>query len=399
MKDNVQSKRNLVVLTIGVFIVSMSLSEVTPFLSLYIAGMGHFTKSSLGIYSGIAYAAAFFAMAISSPFWGKLADRSGRRVMLIRAALGMCIAFTLMGMATNIWEMIILRLFQGFFGGYVSNANALIAANTPKENVGRALGIIVTGSTAGGFLGPLLGGVFASIFSLRHTFFITGLGLFLVFLITIFFIKEKFKPRKKEELTSGKEFLAKMANRKLIISLFITTMVIQMINLSINPIVSLYVKQLMSNKGNIALMAGIVSAAPGIATALTAPIFGRIGDQIGAEKMLLFGFSVAFFIQLGTSFVTTIFMLIVMRFLIGFSNATMLPSVNSLLTRYTRQDDISRVFAYNQSFMSLGAMIGPLIGSFISGIFDYRGIFLASAFLVLINILINLFSQKEVNKS
>ena len=310
MKDNVQSKRNLVVLTIGVFIVSMSLSEVTPFLSLYIAGMGHFTKSSLGIYSGIAYAAAFFAMAISSPFWGKLADRSGRRVMLIRAALGMCIAFTLMGMATN-----------------------------------------------------------------------------------------KFKPRKKEELTSGKEFLAKMANRKLIISLFITTMVIQMINLSINPIVSLYVKQLMSNKGNIALMAGIVSAAPGIATALTAPIFGRIGDQIGAEKMLLFGFSVAFFIQLGTSFVTTIFMLIVMRFLIGFSNATMLPSVNSLLTRYTRQDDISRVFAYNQSFMSLGAMIGPLIGSFISGVFDYRGIFLASAFLVLINILINLFSQKEVNKS
>lgn len=399
MENKVQAKRNLLVLTIGVFIVSMSLSEVTPFLSLYIASMGHFSKSSLGLYSGIAYAAAFFAMAISSPFWGKLADRSGRRVMLIRAALGMCIAFTLMGMATNIWEMIILRLFQGFFGGYVSNANALIAANTPKENVGRALGIIVTGSTAGGFLGPLLGGVFASLFTLRHTFFITGFGLFLVFLITIFFIKEKFKPRKKEEQSSGREFFAKMANRKLIISLFITTMVIQMINLSINPIVSLYVKELMNNRGKVALMAGIVSAAPGIATALTAPAFGRLGDRIGAEKMLLFGFGFAFFIQLGTSFVNTISLLVLMRFLIGFSNATMLPSVNSLLTRYTKQEDISRIFAYNQSFMSLGAMIGPLLGSLVSGIFDYRGIFVASAFLVLINIGINLFSQKNANNS
>ncbi|BDR58836.1 MFS transporter [Xylocopilactobacillus apicola] len=398
MTDESQSRRNLIFLTIGVFMVSMSLSEVTPFLSLYISSFGHYSKSALGFYSAVAYAASFFAMAISAPFWGKLADRSGRRLMLIRAALGMFIAFTLMGFATNIWEMIVLRLFQGFFGGYVSNANALIAANTPKKTVGRAMGIIVTGSTSGSFLGPLLGGVFASIFSLRDTFFVTGFGLFLVFLMTIFAIKEDFHPQEKETLPSAHVFFAQLPNRNLIFGLFITTMIIQMVNLSINPIVSLYVKELMNNQGKIALMAGIVSAAPGIATALTAPLFGRLGDRFGSEKMLISGFVFAFFVQLATSFVGSISLLILMRFLIGISDATMLPSVNSLLTRNSSQAQVSRIFAYNQSFMSIGAMVGPLLGSLISGVFDYRGIFAAGAVLVLINLVINLFTQKKIIK-
>ncbi|BDR56744.1 MFS transporter [Xylocopilactobacillus apis] len=398
MEDDVQSKKNLFFLTISVFMVSMSLSEVTPFLSLYISSFGKFSKGALGFYSAVAYAATFFAMAISAPFWGKLADRSGRRLMLIRASLGLFIAFTLMGFVTNVWEMIILRLFQGFFGGYVSNANALIAANTPKKHVGRALGTIVTGSTSGSFLGPLLGGVFASIFSLRHTFFVTGFGLFLVFLVTIIFIKEDFHPQKKESMPSGKEFFAKLANRNLVIGLFITTMIIQMVNLSINPIVSLYVKELMNNKGQIALMAGVVSAAPGISTALTAPIFGRLGDRLGAEKMLIAGFVFAFFVQLGTSMIASIGLLVLMRFLIGISDAALLPSVNSLLTRNTDQAQISRVFAYNQSFMSLGAMVGPLLGSLVAGVFDYRGIFVAGSLLVLVNLLINVFTQKKIIK-
>ena len=396
MIEKVNSKQNLFFLTIGVFIVSMSLSEVTPFLSLYIASFGNYSKGELGFYSAIAYSSTFFAMAISSPLWGKLSDRSGRRLMLIRAALGMFIAFTLMGFATNIWELTVLRLFQGFFGGYVSNANALIAANTPKENVGRAMGIIVTGSTSGGFLGPLIGGVFASIFSLRDTFFITGSGLLIVLIITIIFIKEDFKPRKKEEMESSREFFSGLTHKKLIIGLFITTMIIQVVNLSINPIVSLYVKELMNNKGKIALMAGIVSAAPGIATAITAPLFGRLGDRVGSEKLLILGFVFAFFVQLGTTFINTVGLLILMRFLIGLSDATMLPSVNSLLTRNTNHDQISRVFAYNQSFMSLGAMFGPILGSLISGILDYRWIFAFGAMMILINLLINFFTQKKV---
>jgi DHA1 family multidrug resistance protein-like MFS transporter len=332
---------NLFILWFGVFMTGVGFSEVMPFLSLYVDTLGNFTKNQLTFYSGITFSITFLMTAIISPFWGKLADSRGRKLMLIRASLGMAIVFFLMGAAQNIWQLIFLRALQGLCGGFISNANAMIATQTPKEKSGYALGTLVTGVTGGQLLGPFIGGVLASLVNYRIAFIITGVIFLLVFLLVITLVKEEFTPVPKGKSPSRKEIFAQLSYPKLTIGLFTTTFIIQIVNQSISPIIALFVRELNNGSGSTTLWAGIVAAMPGIATMLAAPRFGQLGDRIGTHRIMLMGFSLAFIFMLPTGFVTAIWQLVILRFMIGISDATMLPAVQTLLTKTTPTQVIS----------------------------------------------------------
>lgn len=379
-------KQNLYVLWFGVFMTGVGMSEIMPFLSLFINELGHFSKNQLSVYSGLVYAVTFLIMAIVSPLWGKLADQKGRKLMLIRASFGMGIVFFLMGFVTNVWELFALRALQGAFGGYVSNSNALVAAQTPREHSGHSLSILVTGITAGNLLGPLLGGFLADVFSYRISFHITGVIMLIVCLLTYFLVHEKpsvqTQPsgKQKESLT-----FKDIRSNKVILLLITTTVLVQVVTMSINPILSLFVKELTTPGQSVTMMAGLVAAMPGIPTVLAAPFFGRLGDKIGTHKLLIFGFVFAMIVFALTSFVKNVYILMFFRLLTGVSDAAILPSVQTLLTKNTAPENTSIVFSYNQSFQSLGNMFGPLLGSAIATIFDYRQIFLFCSLIMVIN--------------
>ncbi|MBJ7652006.1 multidrug efflux MFS transporter [Weissella confusa] len=381
-------QRNLYFLWFGVFMTGIGFSEVMPFLSLYVDTLGHFTKNQLTFYSGAAFAITFLMTAIVSPFWGKLADSKGRKLMLLRASLGMAIVFLLMGVAQNIWQLIFLRALQGLFGGFISNANAMIATQTPKERSGYALGLLVTGVTGGNLLGPFLGGVLASLVSYRISFVITGIIFLLVFTLTLTMVKEEFTPIERGASPSRKEVFQMLKFPKLTIVLFTTTLIIQMVNQSISPIVALFVRELNHGAPSTTFLAGLVAAMPGIATMIAAPRFGRIGDRIGMNRMIMIGFALAFIFMLPTGFVTAVWQLVILRFMIGISDATMLPAVQTMLSKSTPREITSRIFAYNQSFQSLGAVAGPMLGTLVATYFDYNGIFMVSAALIVVNAII-----------
>lgn len=389
-------QRNLFILWFGVFMTGIGFSEVMPFLSLYVDTLGNFTKSQLTFYSGLTFSITFLMTAIISPFWGKLADSRGRKLMLIRASLGMAIVFFLMGAVQNIWQLIFLRAMQGLFGGFISNSNAMIATQSPKEQSGYALGTLVTGVTGGQLLGPFIGGVLASLVSYRLAFIITGIIFLLVFLLVATLVKEEFTPIPKGESLSRKEVFAQLSYPKLTIGLFTTTFIIQIVNQSISPIISLFVRELNNGAGSTTLWAGIVAAMPGIATMLAAPRFGQLGDRIGTHRIMLMGFSLAFIFMLPTGFVTAVWQLAILRFMIGISDATMLPAVQTLLTKTTPTQVTSRIFAYNQSFQSLGSVAGPIMGTFVAMFFDYSGIFIASALLIVVNACLFFYRTKSL---
>lgn len=389
-------QRNLFILWFGVFMTGIGFSEVMPFLSLYVDTLGDFTKSQLTFYSGLTFSITFLMTAIISPFWGKLADSRGRKLMLIRASLGMAIVFFLMGAVQNVWQLIFLRAMQGLFGGFISNSNAMIATQTPKEQSGYALGTLVTGVTGGQLLGPFIGGILASLVSYRLSFIITGIIFLLVFLLVATLVKEEFTPVPKGESLSRKEVFAQLSYPKLTIGLFTTTFIIQIVNQSISPIISLFVRELNNGAGSTTLWAGLVAAMPGIATMLAAPRFGQLGDRIGTHRIMLMGFSLAFIFMLPTGFVTAVWQLAILRFMIGISDATMLPAVQTLLTKTTPTQVTSRIFAYNQSFQSLGSVAGPIMGTFVAMFFDYSGIFIASALLIVVNACLFFYRTKSL---
>src|SRR5699024_10263898 len=154
IKEMPQWRKNLYVLAFGDFVSGTGFSMSLPFLPLFISQMAHFTNVQLTFYSGLAYAIAFVSQAIVSPLWGKLADRTGRKPMILRSAFGMCITGFLCGLAHNIWILIFWRFVYGCFSGYNSNSQALVASEVPSNQGGKAMGILTTGRVGGQLIGP-----------------------------------------------------------------------------------------------------------------------------------------------------------------------------------------------------------------------------------------------------
>ncbi|WP_312948989.1 multidrug efflux MFS transporter MdtG [Superficieibacter sp.] len=388
-------KRNLAVTWFGCFLTGAAFSLVMPFLPLYVEQLGITDHSELNMWSGLVFSITFLFSAFASPLWGGLADRKGRKIMLLRSALGMAIVMLLMGMAQNIWQFLILRALLGLLGGFIPNANALIATQMPRNKSGWALGTLSTGGVSGALLGPLAGGLLADSYGLRPVFFITASVLFLCFLLTLFFIHERFTPVNKKEMLHAREVLGSLKNPRLVLSLFITTLIIQVATGSIAPILTLYVRELAGNVSNIAFISGMIASVPGVAALLSAPRLGKLGDRIGPEKILIAALVASVLLLIPMSFVQTPLQLGILRFLLGAADGALLPAVQTLLVYNSTNQIAGRIFSYNQSFRDIGNVTGPLIGAAVSASYGFRAVFCVTAGVVLINVIYSSLSLRR----
>src|ERR1700722_19141491 len=158
-RGSVHWRRNLVVCVFGCFTTIVAMTLLLPFLPLYVEQLGVTDHAAIAEWSGAAYGATFFTAAVCAPLWGRLADLYGRKLMLIRASLGMAVAMSLIGLAHTVWQLVAFRLLAGLLGGYASGSTVLIATQAPKARSGWALGILSAGIMAGSLAGPLIGGV------------------------------------------------------------------------------------------------------------------------------------------------------------------------------------------------------------------------------------------------
>lgn len=388
-------KRNLAVVWLGCFLTGAAFSLVMPFLPLYVEQLGVTGHSALNMWSGLVFSITFLFSAIASPLWGGLADRKGRKIMLLRSALGMAIVMLLMGLAQNIWQFLILRALLGLLGGFIPNANALIATQIPRHKSGWALGTLSTGAVSGALLGPLAGGFLADNYGLRPVFFMTATVLFICFVLTLFFIREQFTPVSKKEMLHVKEVFSSLKNRELVLSLFVTTLIIQVATGSIAPILTLYVRDLAGNISNIAFISGMIASVPGVAALICAPRLGKLGDRIGPEKILIVALIVSVLLLIPMSFVQNPLQLGILRFLLGAADGALLPAVQTLLVYNSSNQIAGRIFSYNQSFRDIGNVTGPLIGAAVSANYGFRAVFCVTAVVVLFNAVYTGFSLRR----
>ena len=381
-------KVNLISVWFGCFFTGLAISQILPFLPLYVSQLGVSSHEALSMWSGLTFSVTFLVSAIVSPMWGSLADRKGRKLMLLRASLGMAIAILLQAFATNVWQLFILRAIMGLTSGYIPNAMALVASQVPRERSGWALSTLSTAQISGVIGGPLMGGFLADHVGLRAVFFITAILLVVSFLVTLFLIKEGGRPVvSKSERLSGRAVFATLPYPGLMISLFVTTMVIQLCNGSVGPILALFIKSMAPDSSNIAFLSGMIAAVPGVSALISAPRLGKLGDRIGTARILMATLIFAVILFFAMSFVTSPLQLGVLRFLLGFADGAMLPAVQTLLVKYSSDQVTGRIFGYNQSCMLLGNVACPHIGAYVYAQAGLRGVFAAPAVVVLLNII------------
>ncbi|WP_315071066.1 multidrug efflux MFS transporter [uncultured Clostridium sp.] len=377
-------RKNLIVCWFGIFVAAIGMSQIAPVLPLYIQHLGVQDTATITKISGIAFGITFIISAIFSPIWGSAADKYGRKPMILRASLGMAITIGCMGFAPNVYILIGLRLLQGVITGYSTACTALIATQTDKEHAGYALGTLSTASIAGSLLGPTIGGFIDEILGLQSVFFITGALLLISFITTLIFVKESFVREEKKVLTI-KEVWSTVPQKSLTVTMFLTFFILSVALYSVEPIVTIYVKQLSNNSSHIALLAGITFSASGLANIIAAPRLGKLSDKIGAHKVMLACLIGGVIIFIPQAFVQNTWQLMGLRFLLGLASAGLNPSVNIILKKITPSSLTGRVFGFNMSAGYLGVFGGSVLGGQIAGILGMQYVFFVTSALLLAN--------------
>ena len=389
-------KENLRVAWFGSFLTGASISLVVPFMPIFVEQLG-IEGDQVAFYAGLAISVSAVSAALVSPIWGILADKYGRKPMMIRAGLAMTITMGGLAFVPNIYWLLFLRLLNGVFTGFVPNATALIASQVPKDKSGAALGTLSTGVVAGTLTGPFVGGFIAEIFGIRNVFLLVGSFLFLAAILTIFFIKEDFQPVAKEKAIPTKEVFSSFKYPRLLVNLFLTSFVIQFSAQSIGPILALYVRDLGQSE-NLLFVSGLIVSSMGFSSMMSAGILGKLGDKVGNHRLLVAAQIYSVIIYLLCAHATSPLQLGLYRFLFGLGTGALIPGVNALLSKMTPKSGISRIFVFNQVFFYLGGVIGPMAGSAVAGYLGYHAVFYATAACVAFSCLCNLVQFRSLLK-
>ena len=165
-------KKNLFVVWLSQFLAMVGFGCCMPFIPLLLKENLHIDDDSLrGLYVSIYYLAAMISLCIATAVWGVLADRFGRKLMLLRASYAAAIFYPLLALAPNFWVLATIRFVCSFFSGTVNPAQTLLIATTPADRHGFVLGVLSTATSAGNMLGYLMGGLIVHYFGYTEAFF------------------------------------------------------------------------------------------------------------------------------------------------------------------------------------------------------------------------------------
>ena len=378
-------QRNLAVCVFGSFTTLVSLSMLLPFLPLYVRQLGVDAQSAVIEWSGVAFGATFLGTAVTAPLWGRLADRFGRKPMLVRAALGMAVVMSLIGVAHNVQELVALRLVAGLVGGYASASTVMVGTQAPRERAGWALGILSTGALAGNLVGPLVGGLLPGWLGIRGTFFAGGAMIAVAALLTILLVKEDFHADTDALARHARATTADTARRTdlaAVAALLVTAMMVLLANMSIEPIITVYIGGLGVDGSHLARVAGVVMACSALGSMLTAARLGALADRIGSWNVIVGCLLLTALAMVPQAFVSHWWQLAALRVLMGMTLAGLLPSIGKLVRQSVDERATGQMLGYLQSAQFGGQVIGPVIGGQIGVALGLHSVFFVTAALL-----------------
>ena len=381
-------KRTVYISLVCVFCTSFGVSQLGPILPLYFHDLGVNTPEGMSLWSGLATGITFLIVCLAAPFWGRLADRKGRKITLIRSSFGMALCNVLIAFQTTPEGVVLIRLIQGLVSGFYSASITLIAFESPLEKTGWALGLLASANLAGSLIGRLLGGYIADTVGIRNDFIIVGLLMGLAGLLATAFIHENYIPKPNIEKLSISKLKEQIPEFNSIVALCVASFIYAICIMSLQPVISVYIKGIVpSHTENLAFIAGAVFSAMGIAQLMSSSPLGKLVDKVGPRKVLVISLIYVGLFNIPQAYVTDVYQLALIRFLQGFGLGGMLPALNTYLSSKTPREFTGQVFSYNQSCLFFGYFLGAIGGSSLIALLGFTTLFWVSGGLFILSAL------------
>ena len=309
--------------------------------------------------------------------------------MVLRSLLAITMFVGLMGLVTAPWQLLVLRLLQGMFSGFVAAGNTLVSVSTPVERQGRVMGVLQTGLLLGFALGPLLGGVIGDTMGYRSAFFVTSALAASACLVVTFLAREDHRIQKASVGGEGifrgmaHDLLGSLESRGM--RYLLSSLLCFRTSLSLMvPVLPIYLVQIggfdLSVKTTMASLLFTSMAAPVI---FFVALWGWRADRVGpGNNFVLCTFITAFcFLSYGLAW--TAWMLIVMRALQGVFLAGIMPSIYAALARLSPGVSRGAAMGLVQSSLQISMAGGTILGGFLAAAMNLKVLFVISCLLML----------------
>ena len=379
-----EETRTLWVMVAIQFFMTLSFTVLSPIMPLFLPQLGVHGRAAIDLWTGVLNAATPFVAAFTSPLWGRLGDRQGRKLMLLRSMVAISLFTGLMGLSQTVWQFFILRLVMGAFSGFSATAITLVSSQTRDNRLGYALGWLSTGQLVGGLMGPLLGGFVADAFaSNRAPFFVTSAIATGVTIAAAFLVRETAAAYKGREQRGPRLSGLRPLVAAGLLPLFVVLLLAQFGVRSVQPVVTLYVQSMVGNVPTLATLGGLAFSVTGLADIVSSPFLGKRSDVLGYRRVLLICLFGAALFSLPQAFAHNYWVFVAERFGVGMFVGGILPTANALIARSAPPGQRGAVLGLTASATFLGNSIGPLTGGAVAAAFGLRWVFLVTAGMLL----------------
>jgi DHA1 family multidrug resistance protein-like MFS transporter len=410
VEEGVGWKRNLLFIWIGVFVGLVGANFVFPFMPFYIKNLGVTDTSSISYYSGLSEGATGLSLTLTAPLWGAIADRFGRRPMFLRALVGAGVLIGLMGIVQAVWQLILLRFLMGAFAGTMGAAAALVAASTPREKVGRALGTLQTAAFSANMLGPVLGGLVASSLGIRESFIFCAVLYAAAALLVYVFVREPKSTLAPMAAVPGAKASAKggiisdlrtIASDHQIMAMLILMFMLWLGTTFVRPVMPLNIDDFSSAvvTGNAkvtlslpwrsyALNAeaatGIVFGLIGLTPTIAALTVSPLGDRFGYRRCVAAAALLSGLLYVPVALAGSFNAFLLMMGAVGLFQGAMVPGLNALIAVSVPDGKQGSAFGLAASMQSLALLVGPVAGGVTAGLLGIHSPYIVIGFVLVL---------------
>ena len=354
---------SLTVVLVSQFMISGSVSMVFPFMPKLVRSLG-VDPSQEAFYAGLALALGGVPMFFTAPIWGVLADRHGRKSMLLRATFATGVSLFGFAFAPNVFLLMAARFMQGAFAGITSAAMAFVASISPREHMSRNMGLSQGSIMLGATLGPTIGGFLSDAVGFKATFVGSGIMILALALVIRSLVREEFHPPEKEtrfNLRAAYGEAISVARAPGVLPLLVIVMFANAAPFMFYPALPTLLESLEGHTVSDA-MVGITFSVLGIISGVASPLLGRLAGRLGLRRILIGACFWGALVYLPMLWVANTGQFYALWTAIGVARAGIVVASSALVALAVAKSQQGRAFGALQSSMALAVTVGPLTG-------------------------------------